>query len=65
MSTQIICASFWTDFENVMGVLPQEITFEVQKKRINEKITRRKISFQSYENRVFFPFFSSLDPLYS
>jgi hypothetical protein len=26
-----------------MGGLPQEIIYEVQKKKINEKITRRKI----------------------
>jgi hypothetical protein len=32
---------------NVIGGLPQavEIIFEVQRKSINEKITRRKISF--------------------
>jgi hypothetical protein len=34
-----------------MGALPQalEIGFEVQRKRINEKITRRKISFPIYK----------------
>jgi hypothetical protein len=34
-----------------MGGLPQviEIIFEVQRKRSNEKITRRKISFLTYE----------------
>jgi hypothetical protein len=32
---------------NVMGALPQalEIIFEVQRKRSNEKITRKKIAF--------------------
>ncbi len=37
-------------FKNVIGKLPQalEIIFEVQRKRSNEKITRRKISFPTY-----------------
>jgi len=41
-----------------MGVLPQalEIMFEVQRKRINEKIIRRKISFSTYKMCVFFFF---------
>jgi len=36
---------------NVIQALPQalEIIFEVQRKRINEKITRRKISFPTYK----------------
>jgi hypothetical protein len=39
-----------------MGTLPQalEIIFEVQKKRSNEKITRRKISFPTYKKKIFF-----------
>jgi hypothetical protein len=47
-----------------MGALPQalEIIFEVQMKRNNEKLTRRKINFSTY--KMFFLFFSSsLDPL--
>jgi len=49
--------SFWV-ISNVMGVLPQapEIIIEVQRKRSNEKITRRKISFPTYKSH----FFSSL-----
>jgi hypothetical protein len=45
--------------QNVMGVLPQalEIIFEVQRKRSNEKISRRKISFPTYKT-CFVPFFS-------
>jgi hypothetical protein len=48
-----------------MGALPQalEIIFEVERKKINEKITRRKISFPTYKMR-FFSFFFSLDPSY-
>jgi hypothetical protein len=44
-----------------MGVLPQalEIIFEVQRKRINDKITREKKNFPSYKMR-FHSFFSSL-----
>jgi len=43
-------------------VLPQalEIIFEVQRKKINEKITRRKISFPTYKMHFFF---SSFEPL--
>jgi hypothetical protein len=41
-----------------MGTLPQaqalEIIFEVQRKRSNEKITRRKISFPTYKTSFFF-----------
>jgi hypothetical protein len=50
--------------ENVMGVLPQalEIIFEVQRKKSNEKIIRRKISFLTYKTYLFFLF--SLDPSY-
>jgi hypothetical protein len=42
----IICALFLSDL-NVMGKLPQDlkIVFEVQRKRSNEKITRKKLSF--------------------
>jgi hypothetical protein len=56
----ITCASFWV-ISNVMGVLPQapKIIIEVQRKRSNEKITRRKISFPTYKPHLFF-FFSSL-----
>jgi hypothetical protein len=45
-----------------MGLLPQvlEIIFEMQRKMINEKITRREISFPIYKTL----FFSSLDPSY-
>ncbi len=43
-------------------MLPQalEIISEVQRKRINEKITRRKISFPTYKTRFFFFFPSFL-----
>jgi hypothetical protein len=46
---------------NVMGVLPQalEILFEVQKKRNNEKIARRNISFPTHKTHFFPLFFSS------
>jgi hypothetical protein len=39
-----------------MGALPQalEIIFEVKKKRSNEKIARREISFPTYKMRFFF-----------
>jgi len=48
-----------------MGALPQalEIMSEVERKKINEKITRRKISFPSYKV-CFFSFFFSLEPSY-
>jgi hypothetical protein len=41
-----------------MEVLLQalEIIFEVQSKRGNEKITREKRSFPTYETHFFFPF---------
>jgi hypothetical protein len=44
-----------------MGVLPQalEITFEMQRKKNNEKITKKKEAFQLIKH-VFFLF--SLDP---
>jgi hypothetical protein len=59
----IICASFWT-IENVIGALSQalQIIFEVQRKRNNEKITRRKISFPTYK-LCFFKFFLHFGPL--
>jgi hypothetical protein len=43
-----------------MGVLPQalEIIFEVQMKRSNEKIARRKISFSTH--KTWFFLFASL-----
>jgi hypothetical protein len=59
-----MCASFsW--ILNAMGALPQalEIIFEVQGKRSNEKITRKKKSFPTYKTSVF-SFFFSLDPSY-
>jgi hypothetical protein len=39
-----------------MGVLPQalKIIFEVQMKRSNEKVARRKISFSTYKTHLFF-----------
>jgi hypothetical protein len=48
-----------------MGVLPQalEIIFALQKKKSNEKITRRKISFPTYKKPFFFLFFC-LHPSY-
>ncbi len=48
-----------------MGALLQtlEIIFEVQRKRINEKITRKK-KLPNIQNMFFFLFFSSLDPSY-
>jgi hypothetical protein len=47
-----------------MGVLPQalEIIFEVQKKRSNEKITRRKMSLPTYKMHFFVFSFFSMDP---
>jgi hypothetical protein len=38
-----------------MGALPQalEIVFEVQRKKSNEKTTKRKISFPSYQTLYF------------
>jgi hypothetical protein len=41
-----------------MGELPKtlEIVFEVQMKKINEKMTRRKISFSTYKMLFFSPF---------
>jgi len=47
-----------------MGALPQdpEIIFEVQMKRSNEKIVRRKIAFQLTKH-VFSPFFFLFGPL--
>jgi len=41
-----------------MGALPQalEIIFEVKKKRSNEKIARREISFPTYKMWFFFSF---------
>jgi hypothetical protein len=43
-------------------VLPQalEVIFEMQMKRSNEKVARRKISFPTYKTH----FFPSLDPSY-
>jgi hypothetical protein len=43
-----------------MGTLPQvlEIIFEVQRKRNNEKITRRKINHPTYKTWFFFFFLS-------
>jgi hypothetical protein len=48
-----------------MGALRQalEIIFEVQRKSVNEKITRRKISFPTYKTH-FILFSFSLDPSY-
>jgi hypothetical protein len=48
-----------------MGALSQalEIIVEVQLKRNNQKITRKKISFSTYKTRYFLLFFS-LDPSY-
>jgi hypothetical protein len=39
-----------------MKALPQalEIIFEVQRKRSNEKVTRKKISFPTYKQHFFF-----------
>jgi hypothetical protein len=50
--------------ENVMGMLPQalENIFEVQRKKSNKKIRRKKKSFPTYKPCFFFPF--SLDPSY-
>jgi hypothetical protein len=41
-----------------MGVLPQalDIIFEVQTKRSNERIARRKISFSTHKIHFSFPF---------
>jgi len=50
-----------------MGVLPQalEIIFEVQRKKITEKITRRKISFSTYKLRYYYYYYYySLDLSY-
>jgi hypothetical protein len=45
-----------------MGTLPQviEITFEMQRKMSNEKITKRKISFSTYKTSFLFPLFEPL-----
>jgi len=45
-----------------MEALPQpgEIIFEVQRKRSNEKITRRKISFPTYKTLFFSLLFEPL-----
>jgi hypothetical protein len=45
-----------------MGELPQslEIIFEVQMKRSNEKIARRRRSFTTYKMQFLFPLFSKL-----
>jgi hypothetical protein len=50
------CAWLWV-IKNVMGALlwALEIIFEVQRKRSNEKITRRKISLPTYKTCFFFP----------
>jgi hypothetical protein len=47
--------------KNVMGVLPQalEITFEVQRKMSNKKITRQKKAFELIK-LFFFPLFGPL-----
>jgi hypothetical protein len=47
--------------QNDMGVLPQvlKIIFQVQRKRNNEKIARRKINFETYKMCFFF-----LEPSY-
>ncbi len=51
--------------ENVMGVLPQAlgIIFEVQRKKSNEKIRKKKKKLSNLQN-VFFCFSFSLDPSY-
>jgi F0F1-type ATP synthase membrane subunit a len=48
-----------------MGTLPQafKIIFEMQRKKINEKITRKKKRFATLKTHLFF-FFFSLDPSY-
>jgi hypothetical protein len=48
-----------------MGALPQtlEIIFEVQRKKINEKIRKKKKKLSNLQNAFFF-FFFSLDPSY-
>ncbi len=48
-----------------MGALPQalEIICEVQGKKSNEKITRKKISFPTYKTCFFCLFFSLWTPL--
>jgi hypothetical protein len=40
-----------------------KIIFEMERKRNNEKITRREINFLIYKTH-FFPFFDFLDPSY-
>jgi hypothetical protein len=58
-----MCASFsW--ILNAMGALPQalEIIFEVQGKRSNEKITRKKKKLSNLQNVGFF-FFLLFRPL--
>jgi hypothetical protein len=47
-----------------MGTLPQglEITFEVQRKKNNEKITRRTLSFPTYKRCFVFIFSSFRTP---
>jgi len=43
-----------------MGELPKtlEIIFQVQMKKINEEMTRRKISFSTYKMLFFFSFWT-------
>jgi len=47
-----------------MGALSQafEIIFQVQRKRSNEKIAKRKVSFSTYETLIFFLFSSLWTP---
>jgi hypothetical protein len=49
-----------------MGALSQvlEIIFEVQRKRSNGKITRRKMSFVTFKTHFLKSFFFCLDPSY-
>jgi len=48
-----------------MGGLPQalKIIFEVQRKKNNEKITRKKKSFFNLQNAFFFSWFLLFEPL--
>jgi hypothetical protein len=49
-----------------MGALPQalEIIFEVQGKRSNEKITRKKKSFPTYKTHFFLFYFLLTPPTF-
>jgi len=50
-----------------MGTLPQafNIIFELQRKRNNEKITRREISFPTYKTYIYIILFYFIFPFWT